>query len=134
MSEELSAARPGQHSTTPGREPQCFAAFEILWLKGEDLRRLPLLERKRRLRPLLPLDAAALFVDHIPGEGVSLFRSVCARDLEGIVAKRADGLYTPEETSWVKIKNRHYSQSPSGMAGGSCSIEGERGARRREPD
>ena len=31
-------------------------------------------------------------------------------DLEGIVAKRKDGLYTPEETSWVKIKNPRYSQ------------------------
>jgi ATP-dependent DNA ligase len=31
-------------------------------------------------------------------------------DLEGIVAKRKDALYTPEETSWVKIKNRDYSQ------------------------
>lgn len=31
--------------------------------------------------------------------------------MEGIVAKRADGLYTPAETSWVKIKNRSYNQN-----------------------
>ena len=31
-------------------------------------------------------------------------------DLEGIVAKRKDGLYTPNETTWVKIKNPHYRQ------------------------
>ena len=31
-------------------------------------------------------------------------------DLEGIVAKRKDGLYTPDETSWVKIRNPKYSQ------------------------
>jgi ATP-dependent DNA ligase len=42
---------------------------------------------------------------------VGLFRPVCERDLEGIVAKRKDGLYTPAETSWVKIKNPHYSQT-----------------------
>jgi hypothetical protein len=32
-------------------------------------------------------------------------------DLEGIVAKQAAGLYTPEATTWVKIKNRAYSQA-----------------------
>jgi hypothetical protein len=31
-------------------------------------------------------------------------------DLEGIVAKRKYGLYTPAETSWVKIRNPKYSQ------------------------
>ena len=31
--------------------------------------------------------------------------------LEGIVAKRKEGLYTPEETTWVKIKNPVYSQA-----------------------
>jgi ATP-dependent DNA ligase len=37
--------------------------------------------------------------------------TACEEDLEGIVAKRKDGLYTPEETSWVKIKNPVYSQA-----------------------
>jgi hypothetical protein len=34
-------------------------------------------------------------------------------DLEddGIVAKAASARYTPEATTWVKIKNRHYSQA-----------------------
>src|SRR6266436_5967430 len=32
-------------------------------------------------------------------------------DLEGIIAKRKDGLYASEETSWVKIKNPAYSQA-----------------------
>jgi len=31
----------------------CFVAFDLLWLNGEDLRPLPLLERKKRLRHLL---------------------------------------------------------------------------------
>jgi ATP-dependent DNA ligase len=37
---------------------------------------------------------------HFNARGVDLFRVVCDSDLEGIVAKRKDGLYTPEETSW----------------------------------
>jgi ATP-dependent DNA ligase len=39
-----------------------------------------------------------------------LFEAVCRNDLEGIVAKRADARYTPEQPTWVKIKNRNYSQ------------------------
>ncbi len=46
-----------------------------------------------------------LYADHIDANGTELFRAVCDQDLEGIVAKRKDGLYTPEETTWVKIKN-----------------------------
>ena len=33
--------------------------------------------------------------------------------MEGIVAKQAAGLYTPEATTWVKIKNPAYSQARS---------------------
>ncbi|PYT32440.1 MAG: hypothetical protein DMG57_01715 [Acidobacteria bacterium] len=39
------------------------------------------------------------------------FKAVCQQDLEGIVAKAAQGLYQPEATTWVKIKNRAYSQA-----------------------
>jgi ATP-dependent DNA ligase len=50
-------------------------------------------------------------VDHIVGAGVELFREVCRQDLEGIVAKRRDGVYDPEAPTWAKIKNRAYSQA-----------------------
>jgi len=36
-----------------GRHPVCFVAFDLLWLNGEDLRPLALVERKKRLRRLL---------------------------------------------------------------------------------
>ena len=36
-----------------GRPPVCFVAFDLLWLNGEDLRPLPLVERKKRLKRLL---------------------------------------------------------------------------------
>ena len=94
------------------RTPQHFYAFDILWLDGKDLRELPLLKRKAILRGVVPdQPASVLYVDHFEERGVDLFRAVCESDLEGIVAKRRDGLYTPEETSWVKIKNPRYSQA-----------------------
>ena len=43
--------------------------------------------------------------------GTDLFRVICDRDMEGIVAKQASAHYTPEATTWVKIKNRQYSQA-----------------------
>jgi bifunctional non-homologous end joining protein LigD len=71
----------------------------------------PLLERKALLRKLLPLEPrAARYVEHV-ASGTELFRAVCELDMEGIVAKQAAGLYTPERTSWVKIKNPTYSQA-----------------------
>jgi bifunctional non-homologous end joining protein LigD len=95
------------------RAPQHFFAFDLLWLNGRDLRGLPLLERKRLLAGIAPPQPApVVLVDHIAGSvGVALFQEVCKRDLEGIVAKLAKAPYTPESTSWIKIKNRNYSQA-----------------------
>ena len=85
-----------------------FCAFDILLLNGRDLRGLSLVERKRSLQPLVkpPL----LYVDHIEARGVDLFKSACRLDLEGIVAKLANGRYESRATTWVKI-NRMYSQA-----------------------
>jgi bifunctional non-homologous end joining protein LigD len=94
------------------RSPQHFYAFDLLWLDGRDLRGLPLLERKRLLRAIVPPQPSPLlYVDHVAETGRALFDLVCARDMEGIVAKLAAGLYAPEATTWVKIKNASYSQA-----------------------
>ncbi len=80
-----------------------FYAFDLLWdehpwsddeqerqrfRNGEDLRYLPLCDRKLRLRALVPDEAERLlYCDHIEGKGEGLFRLACEHDLEGIVAK-----------------------------------------------
>jgi hypothetical protein len=75
---------------------------------------------------VVPRDPApVLYVDHFAERSVDLFRAVCEMDLEGIAAKRKDGRYTPEETSWVKIKNRGYSQ-----ADGKTRVSSRNGLRR----
>ena len=91
------------------RAPQYFYAFDPLWKDGRDLLGLPLIQRKRLLKKIVK--SPVLFVDHLVGRGVDLFRAVCQRDLEGIVAKAAEGLYQPEKTTWVKIKNPNYPQT-----------------------
>jgi ATP-dependent DNA ligase len=52
-----------------------------------------------------------LYAGHIEGDGVDLFEAACGQDMEGIVAKLASGRYDPDATTWVKIKNRAYSQA-----------------------
>ena len=82
-----------------------------LWLDGSDLQDRPLSERKTLLRKLLPRPSrAVLYVEHV-ANGTDLFRLICERDMEGVVAKQASARYTPEATTWVKIKNREYSQA-----------------------
>ena len=81
-------------------------------VNGRNLRGLPLLERKRRLRAILPATARVLYLDHVTERGCDLFRVACERELEGIVAKWTEGSYQMDGrfTSWLKIKNPSYSQ------------------------
>jgi bifunctional non-homologous end joining protein LigD len=83
---------------------------------GEDLQDWPLVERKRRLRRLIPsVPTRLLYVDHVQARGRDFFQVACAHDLEGIVAKLASGRYHADGTStnWCKIKNPGYTQMTS---------------------
>jgi bifunctional non-homologous end joining protein LigD len=125
------------------RAEPLFYAFDILWdehvktddeqeqqrfRNGEDLRYLPLVDRKRRLHAVVSKQRDRLFYcDHIDRDGEGLFRLACENDLEGIVAKRKGDPYLPEHASWLKIRNREYSQ----WIGREELFERERG---RDPD
>ena len=89
-----------------------YFAFDLIWLNGEDLRALPLLKRKEKLKQILPARSAhLLYVDHTKASGRRLFELACELDLEGIVAKRADSPYNDTGSrDWIKIKNQKYSQ------------------------
>jgi bifunctional non-homologous end joining protein LigD len=83
-------------------------AFDVLFLDGEDLRRLPLIERREKLRRLLPQDSrcAIQFSEHWEGSGAALFTKACAMGLEGIVSKRALSAYRSGPSKfWLKTKN-----------------------------
>jgi bifunctional non-homologous end joining protein LigD len=87
-----------------------FAAFDILWIDGDDLRPLPLAERKRRLTQLLPADTGPLYkILTLEEHGRALFGAIKKMDLEGIVAKRKGDGYGPS-TTWYEIRNQAYSQ------------------------
>jgi len=91
-----------------------FFAFDLLWLNGRDLRDLPLLERKEKLRAIVPqAPSRLLYSDHLDMRGKQLFDFACEHDLEGIVAKWKFGSYLPNSnaTTWIKIKNPNYTQA-----------------------
>ena len=70
------------------RKQECvFFAFDLLFLNGEDLRGLPLIERKAQLKRILRRKTSrVIYVDHIEARGHEFFEKVCELDLEGIVA------------------------------------------------
>ncbi len=98
-------------ATNPPRQPNrpfapAYIPFGVLVAEGEDVRELPLKERKALLEKVgrrYGLEKTEPFF----GEGRPLFNAVCKLDLEGIVAKRLDGSYEPGR--W-KILNPDYSQ------------------------
>ena len=103
--------RPQFYDLMRRRSPQYFYAFDLLWLDDEDLRELPLLERKRRLREIVPRrDSFLRYVDAFD-QGLELFRLTCEKDMEGIVGKWRGGAYVENPPSWVKIKSPAYSQA-----------------------
>lgn len=96
------------------REWPYFYAFDLLEVEQEDLRGLPLIERKRRLLRIMPaVESRVLYLDHLAERGRDLFLVACERDLEGIVGKWAHGTYQTDgrRTSWVKVKNPAYTQA-----------------------
>lgn len=85
-----------------------YYVFDLLHLDGEDVSRLPLEERKRRLARLLRARRGTTLLrysDHVVGGGAEFFAAACAKGLEGIVSKRRDRPYDPgRHGDWVKTK------------------------------
>ena len=83
-----------------------FVAFDLLYLEGEDLRKLPLIERREKLRELLPDDDGIQYSDHFVASGKEVFAAAKLMGLEGIVSKRAKASYKSDPSrNWLKTKN-----------------------------
>ena len=66
--------------------------------------------RGRRLQRSVSGHAGLLYAEHIQTKGVDLFRTICAKDLEGIVCKHRLGPYSTKPQSWFKVLNPDYTQ------------------------
>ena len=92
-------------------EDLIFFAFDLLFAEGLDCRRLPLGERKERLKKLLDArkgkSSQIRYVEHFESGGDAVLQSACKLELEGIVSKKLDTPYRSGRTeSWTKAKCR----------------------------
>ncbi len=87
-----------------------FFAFDLLVCGHEDLRPLPLVERKARLNALLSKAQASesiRYLEHFESTADTVLLSACKMHLEGIVSKRLDAAYLGGRSgSWTKAKCR----------------------------
>jgi bifunctional non-homologous end joining protein LigD len=83
-----------------------YVAFDLLELDDEDLTELPLLNRKAKLKAILPAKSKHIrFSDHTQGNGEKQLERFCAAGLEGVVSKLAGSKYVGARAgSWVKTK------------------------------
>ena len=100
-----------QAAISEGRSRELiYFAFDLLFEEGEDLRSLPLVERKRRLERMLGrrrVASSIKYVEHLAEPGDAVLDSARKLNLEGIVSKRADAAYQSGRTeSWMKSKCR----------------------------
>lgn len=86
-----------------------YYVFDLLYLNGYDMRRVPLLKRKEALKVIVAGATDAIrFSDHLIGEGKRFYDEVSKLGLEGVVSKRADSAYSGARTKdWVKTKCIH---------------------------
>jgi bifunctional non-homologous end joining protein LigD len=83
-----------------------YCAFDLMFQEGDDLRGLSLIERKKRLKAILPKHKLIAFSQHRATFGTKFFHEADRNGLEGIMAKRADSQYLSgvRTDDWLKIK------------------------------
>jgi bifunctional non-homologous end joining protein LigD len=125
LMQQRTGFRPGGRRATANADvPVLYYAFDLLYLDGNDWRRVPLQERKRKLASLLVIDDGVRFSDHYEEQGKALFAIAQQKGLEGIVAKRRSSIYEERRTrEWLKIKIRHRLEA---VIGGYTEPEGTR--------
>jgi bifunctional non-homologous end joining protein LigD len=89
-----------------------FFAFDLLFAGGEDLRRVPLGDRKAQLKQLLEAgfkgkSKLIRYVEHFESGGDAILQSACKLELEGIVSKKLSAPYqSGRSDNWTKAKCR----------------------------
>ncbi len=80
-------------------------AFDLLYLNGNDLRAVPLEDRKERLRELIH-KTDILFSDSFETDGATMFARACVMGIEGVVSK-AQGQQISIGTNRLIGSSRH---------------------------
>lgn len=91
-----------------------YYVFDLLEIDGNNCCALTLLERKKKLRSILPAKNSVIrYSDHIEQKGIAFFKAAGKQQLEGIMAKRADSIYVVGKRSkdWLKIKHQNIEEA-----------------------
>jgi bifunctional non-homologous end joining protein LigD len=94
----------------PGKGIECYCVFDLLHLDGESMLGVPLTERKKLLRPLVPRSRHIMYTEHMKTEGTAFFAAIEEQGMEGMIAKKAESPYRPGRRSrdWIKVKSKLY--------------------------
>jgi bifunctional non-homologous end joining protein LigD len=88
--------------------PLQYYVFDLLHVDGEDLRGLPLMERKAQLQKLFKgrdFGGRIHYSEHFTKDAADLKDRLCALDQEGLICKRADAPYrSGRNRAWLKVK------------------------------
>ena len=86
-----------------------YVVFDALFVSGQDIREKPLLERKEIVKSLLPHDPLLHYSEHVAEFGKREFAKAQRAHEEGVIAKRAAGLYYSGKRTreWLKFKAVH---------------------------
>lgn len=95
---------PGRPTAAAREVPVHVYLFDLLHLDGHDLRKLPVVSRKRVLRAL-SFVAPVRYTEHRDDDVATHLAEACAQGWEGLIAKRADGPYrSGRSPAWRKLK------------------------------
>jgi bifunctional non-homologous end joining protein LigD len=87
------------------KNPVHLYVFDLLYLDGFDLRRVPLIERKDLLRKIVKPFPLLRISDHFENAGEDLLEAARQSGLEGLVAKNTSSVYESRRSrNWLKLK------------------------------
>ncbi len=105
LQQRVQLSKPHDIQRASVQLPAKLFVFDLLGFEDFDLRPLPLTERKRLLREVLPRAGPLAYSDHIVGQGEAMYEQVREMRLEGLIAKRADSAYQAGRGGdWLKIR------------------------------
>lgn len=97
-----------QNYKNSGKGKLTYVVFDLLKLNGQDLRELPLIQRKELLAEVVKQldDPAVIYSAHILTNGEKLYEKARTKQWEGIIAKKADSVYEEDRRTmnWLKMK------------------------------
>src|SRR2546421_7235187 len=100
------AANPEAVARAVAAQPVTYVVYDLLYLAGRSLLKLPLVRRRPRLSETIRSSARIYVVEAVAEDGLALFEAAQERGLEGIVAKRFDSPYRAGQRHphWLAIE------------------------------